>query len=147
MTTHTETALFRLIDNSATSPVILHAPHGGRAIPAEHLHSYVISPAELEAEKDIMTDHFTDELVAAITGASAVISGLSRFAVDVERFPDDTEEMNAVGMGVLYTHGSRSQEIRRVSIDDAKLLMDYFTTYSARFTQLVDATLAVHGQP
>ncbi|WP_241986211.1 N-formylglutamate amidohydrolase [Cryobacterium sp. TMT2-17-1] len=107
MTTHTETALFRLIDNSATSPVILHAPHGGRAIPAEHLHSYVISPAELEAEKDIMTDHFTDELVGAITGASAVINGLSRFAVDVERFPGDTEEMNAVGMGVLYTHGAR----------------------------------------
>jgi N-formylglutamate amidohydrolase len=146
MTTHSETALLRLIDNSATTPVILHAPHGGRAIPAEYLHSYVISPAELEAEKDVMTDHFTDELVGVITGASAVINGLSRFAVDVERFPDDTEEMNAVGMGVLYTHGSRRQEIRRVSAAAEQPLMDYFATYSARFTELVDATLAVHGR-
>lgn len=138
--------LFRLIDNSATTPVILHAPHGGRAIPAEHLGSYVISLAELESEKDVMTDHFTDELVAGISGASALINGLSRFAVDVERFPDDTEEMNAVGMGVLYTHGSKRQEIRRVSADDEAPLMDYFAAYSARFSELVDATLAVHGR-
>ncbi|TFC59572.1 hypothetical protein E3O62_09255 [Cryobacterium sp. TMT2-15-1] len=53
---------------------------------------------------------------------------------------------DAVGMGVLYTHGSRHQEIRRVSADDEKPLLDYFATYSARFTELVDATLAVHGR-
>lgn len=146
MTHPNESPLFRVIDNSATSPVILHAPHGGRAIPADRLSSYVISLAELEAEKDIMTDHFSDELVEAITGASAVINGLSRFAVDVERFPDDTEEMNAVGMGVLYSHGSRRQDIRRVSAEDERPLMDYFATYSARFTELVNATLAVHGR-
>ncbi|WP_241980796.1 N-formylglutamate amidohydrolase [Cryobacterium sandaracinum] len=33
-----------------------------------------------------------------------------------------------------------------MSAADEKLPMDYFTTYSARFTQLVDATLAVHGR-
>ncbi|MEB0001907.1 N-formylglutamate amidohydrolase [Cryobacterium sp. RTC2.1] len=146
MTAHSETALFRLIDNSATSPVILHAPHGGRSIPAEYLHSYVISPAELEAEKDIMTDHFTEVLAESVTGASAMINGLSRFAVDVERFPDDSEELNAVGMGVLYTHGSRRQLIRRVAADEREPLLAYYADYSARFTALVDATLAVHGR-
>ena len=120
MTNDNDTALFRMIDNSAESPVILHAPHGGRAIPAEYLSSFIISSTEIEVEKDVMTDHFTDKLVGALTGASAIINGLSRFAVDVERFPDDTEEMNAVGMGVLYTHGSTRQEIRRVSADDKK---------------------------
>ncbi|TFC69348.1 hypothetical protein E3T34_09160 [Cryobacterium sp. TMT1-62] len=40
----------------------------------------------------------------------------------------------------------RREEIRRVSAADEKLLMDYFTTYSARFTERVDATLAVHGR-
>ena len=146
MTDHNDTALFRVRDNSVASPVILHAPHGGRTIPAAHLNSYVISLTELEAEKDVMTDHFTDALVGAITGASAIINGLSRFAVDVERFPDDTEEMNAVGMGVLYTHGSSRQEIRRVSAEEKKPLMDYFAVYSARFTELVDRTLLAHGR-
>jgi len=92
MTNDNENALFRVTDNSAESPVILHAPHGGRTIPAEHLSAFTISPTELEAEKDVMTDHFTDTLVGALTSASAIINGLSRFAVDVERFPDDTEE-------------------------------------------------------
>lgn len=140
------TTHFHVIDNSADSPVILHAPHGGRAIPPERLGSYLISLPELEAEKDVMTDHHTNTLVAAITGASAVINDLSRFAVDVERFPDESEEMNAVGMGVLYTHGSRGQEIRRVTAADEAPLLEYFAAYSRRFTELVDATLARHGR-
>ncbi|WP_104163538.1 N-formylglutamate amidohydrolase [Cryobacterium sp. N22] len=146
MTTPHMTTHFRVIDNSASSPVILHAPHGGRTIPPEHLDAYLISLSELEAEKDAMTDHHTNTLVAAITGASAVINDLSRFAVDVERFPDESEEMNAVGMGVLYTHGSRGQEIRRVATVDEAGLLDYFAAYSRRFTELVDATLARHGR-
>ena len=146
MTNENENALFRMIDHSVKSPVILHAPHGGRTIPAEHLSSFIISPAELEVEKDVMTDHFTDSLVGGLMGASAIINGLSRFAVDVERFPDDTEEMNAVGMGVLCTHGSNRQEIRRVFADEKKPLMKYFQAYSARFTELVDATLLAHGR-
>ena len=92
MTNDNDTALFQVIDNSVGSPVILYAPHGGRTIPAEYLSSFIISPTELEAEKDVMTDHFTDTLVGALTGASAIINGLSRFAVNVERSPDDTEE-------------------------------------------------------
>jgi N-formylglutamate amidohydrolase len=54
--------------------------------------------------------------------------------------------MNAVGMGVLYTHGSRRQVIRRVAAADRDPLLAYFADYSDRFTALVDATLAVHGR-
>ncbi|MCI4656874.1 N-formylglutamate amidohydrolase [Cryobacterium zhongshanensis] len=139
-------ALLRVLDRSGATPVILHAPHGGRSILTAHRGSYVISPAELEAEKGAMTDHFTDVLVESVTGASAVINGLSRFVVDVERFPDDSEELNAAGMGVLYTHGSRRQLIRRLAADDREPLLAYFVEYSARFTALVDATLAAHGR-
>jgi len=137
---------FRVTDRSANSPVILHAPHGGRLIPSDHLDAYVVSAAELEAEKNIMTDHFTDVLVGGITGASSVINGLSRFAVDVERFPDETEEMNSVGMGVLYTHGSRGQRIRDLAHADRPALMLHFDAYSAAFTDLVNATLRQHGR-
>ncbi|MDH6236343.1 N-formylglutamate amidohydrolase [Cryobacterium sp. CG_9.6] len=137
---------FRLTDNSATSPVILHAPHGGRLIPAEHLAAYLVSPAELEAEKNVMTDHFTDLLAAGIAGASCMINELSRFAVDVERFADDTEEMNAVGMGVLYTRGSQGQPIRDLARTDQPALMAHFTDYSGALADLVTATLERHGQ-
>jgi N-formylglutamate amidohydrolase len=145
-TTHSSDELLRVVDASASTPVILHAPHGGRAIPAEYLADFLVSASGLEAEKDAMTDHYTDTLVAGTTGASAIINGLSRFAVDVERFPDDSEEMNQVGMGVLYTHGSRRQEIRWVSPANTAPLLERFAAYSARFTELVDATLAVHGR-
>jgi len=137
---------FRVTDLSVSSPVILHAPHGGRVIPAEHIGAYVVSAAELEAEKNIMTDHFTDVLVGGITGASSVINELSRFAVDVERFPDESEEMNTVGMGVLYTHGSRGQQIRDLRRADPPALMQHFDAYSAAFTHLVNATLREHGR-
>jgi N-formylglutamate amidohydrolase len=137
---------FRITDLSASSPVILHAPHGGRLIPAEHLGAYTVSADELEAEKNVMTDHYTDALVGRITGASSVINELSRFAVDVERFPDETEEMNAVGMGVLYTHGSRGQQIRDLNRADKPTLMQHFDAYSAAFTDLVNATLSRHGR-
>ena len=146
MTTSRTNAMFRVLDASATTPVILHAPHGSRAIPAEYLADFLVSSRQLEVEMDAMTDHFTDTLVAGIIGVSAVINGLSRFAVDVERFPDESEEMNEVGMGVLYTHGSRRQEIRRVSADHTIPLMAHFTAYSARITELVDATLSAHGR-
>jgi N-formylglutamate amidohydrolase len=137
--------MFTVTDNSANSPVILHAPHGGRTIPSRFLPSFVVDEHELEAEKDAMTDHHTDALVESITGTSSIVNHLSRLALDVERFPDDTEEMNAVGMGVLYTHGSRRQELRRPTSGDRKSLLAIFDDYSARFAELVDATLDRHG--
>lgn len=140
------TDLFRVTDLSASTPVILHAPHAGRIMPAELSASFVIDATEIEAKKDAMTDSFTDILVRSAAGASSMINDLSRLAVDVERFPDDSEEMNAVGMGVLYTHGSRRQEIRKLRPRDETRLLDFYCAYSDQFARLVDSTLDVHGR-
>ena len=45
---------------------------------------------------------------------------------------------------MLYTHGSRGQEVRCLTAGEETPLLDYFAVYSARFTGLLDATLAVH---
>jgi N-formylglutamate amidohydrolase len=133
--------------HSAASAVVILAPHGGRVIPAEHRDAFLISPEALEVEQDLMIDHHTDLLARALverTGASAVINTLSRFVVDVERFPDEREEMNQVGMGVLYTHGSQRQPIRNMERTHQGALLEFFHDYSAAITNLVGEVLDRH---
>jgi N-formylglutamate amidohydrolase len=138
--------LIRLDDRSATSPLIVHVPHASRLIPAGFLASFVVGPDEIARELDALTDAATDRIADGAPSASRVQHGLSRLLVDVERFPGDEEEMNAVGMGVLYTHGSRGQELRRPSEADRAALLGYFSAYSAGFADLVERTLDRHGR-
>lgn len=70
----------------------------------------MLDDAALENELDVMTDSFTDVLAARavtglgfVTGAGIIAAPVSRLAVDVERFPDEREVMNDVGMGAVYT--------------------------------------------
>lgn len=130
------------------SPVVILAPHGGRVIPIEHQDAFVVSKEALEVEQNLMVDHHTDVLARRLvqkTGASAVINTLSRFVVDVERFPDEREEMNQVGMGVLYTHGSQRQPIRNMDRTNQEALLQFFHDYSATVTALVSKVLDHHG--
>jgi len=152
---NTKSALFdeyvRVTDATAHSPVILHAPHGGRVIPKHFRPAFVVSNAELNAELDALTDHFTDRLVASVIEASpfpasAVINSLSRFVVDVERFDDETEEMRAAGMGVLYTNGSQGQRIRHLDDLDTPPLEAFYSAYSDTMRALTDAAIEQHGR-
>jgi N-formylglutamate amidohydrolase len=147
--TLTLTDRFTVFDNSATSPVVLHAPHGSRFIPDDLLSTYLVDATELDRERNLMTDHFTGELVEAAvraSGASAIVNRLSRFVVDVERFPDEREEMLAVGMGAFYTHGSQGQRIRPDSVMTDPELREFFDAYSLAFTELVQRTVDAHGR-
>ncbi|NBX24007.1 MAG: N-formylglutamate amidohydrolase [Microbacteriaceae bacterium] len=140
---------FTVFDNSATSPVVLHAPHGSRFIPDDLLSSYLVDATELGRERDLMTDHVTDELVESAvrsSGASAIVNRLSRFVVDVERFPDEREEMLAVGIGAFYTHGSQGQRIRPDSVMADPALREFFDAYSLAVTELVQRTMDAHGR-
>jgi N-formylglutamate amidohydrolase len=137
--------LFTLTDHSLSSPVILHAPHGSRFIPDELKATFSLNALALEAEKDLMTDHFTNDLVLNTSGASSLVNGLSRFVVDVERFPDEREEMLVVGMGAFYTHGSHKQLLRESKHTTNPALRDFFDAYSDAFTELVQRTVDCHG--
>ncbi len=137
---------FDLVVGDATSPVLLHVPHAGTGVPGwvrEHL---LLDDAGLAAEIAALTDHRTDEIAAA-TGATRIVNRLSRFVVDPERFPDEREEMAAVGMAAVYTHGTRRQRIRR---DDPAhrdaLLAAHYRPWAAAVEDLVADRIAATGR-
>lgn len=139
------------------SNVLIHAPHGGRVIPDLAYGSLMISPEELKSELLAMTDSYTAMMARDIslvaqysnTGAKAaglMLNRLSRLVVDPERFPDEREEMNAVGMGAVYTHGSKRQQIRADSpVITERLVERYFKPYALAMEEAVSELLDTKG--
>ncbi|WP_369814996.1 N-formylglutamate amidohydrolase [Aeromicrobium sp. Leaf245] len=70
------------------------------------------------------------------------VNRLSRLVVDPERFPDDREEMEAVGMGAVYTRTSDGETLR---YETRGLLETYFDPYAHAFARLVDDRLHTVG--
>ncbi|MET0590011.1 MAG: N-formylglutamate amidohydrolase [Naasia sp.] len=133
-------------DAAERSPVILHAPHGGNTIPESCLPPFTISRAELAKEHRLLTDHGTDGMARLTGGTSRIAPRLSRLVVDVERFEGDAEEMNEVGMGVLYARGTHGRPIRTLDAEEREPLLAWFRSYGERFADLVDQTLEHHGR-
>ena len=146
-----------IVAGDERSPVLLHVPHAGTRVPAWARSHLLLDDAELAAEIARLTDHRTDALALAAAERAAVrpwviVNPVSRFVVDVERFPDEREEMAAVGMGAVYTHGTRGQRLRGDEPAHAEaLLAAYFRPWGAAVARLVDAgrtvLLDVHSYP
>lgn len=141
-----------LLPGSPQSPVVLHVPHAGTEIPGWARARLLPDDAELAAELAALTDHDTDRIAVQAADLAAVrpwvlVNRVSRFVVDPERFPDEREEMAAVGMAAVYTHGTRGQRIRH---DDPAhrdaLVAAFHTTWADTVTGLVDARLAATGR-
>lgn len=133
------------------SPVVLHVPHASRAVPADVRAALLLDDAALAAELDRMTDTATDVLADRAAADAAVrpwrwVNPWSRLVVDPERFPDDREEMRAVGMGAVYT---RTSGLRPLREDDprheADLLDRFFEPYARGLADLVDERLLARG--
>lgn len=108
---------FELIAGAAASPVILHVPHSARTVPAEVRRDIVLDDAALGRELDHITDAHTAEIAKAAAASAPLppwqfVNRLSRLVVDPERFPDEREEMRAVGMGAVYTHTTHRERLR-----------------------------------
>ncbi|MFD3973108.1 N-formylglutamate amidohydrolase [Streptomyces cyaneofuscatus] len=142
---------FHLLPGSPESPVLLHIPHGSRTIPEEVRDGILLDDGALERELDHITDAHTAELACLAAEFSPVrpwchVNALSRLVVDPERFPDDREEMRAVGMGAVYTHTTHRERLRAPDLDQHPLLERYFHPYARAVTEAVDTRIAATGR-
>ncbi|MET7571460.1 N-formylglutamate amidohydrolase [Streptomyces sp. NPDC005492] len=142
---------FELLPGAADSPVILHVPHAAREIPADVRADILLDGPALERELDHITDSHTARIAAEAARACALspwrfVNRLSRLVVDPERFPDEREEMLAVGMGAVYTRTTHRAELRAADHDPEPLLDRYFRPYARAMTQAVADRLAATGR-
>jgi N-formylglutamate amidohydrolase len=142
---------FRLLPGADDSPVLLHVPHSARAIPGPVRRGIELDDHELDRELDHLTDAHTAELAAGAAETATVtpwrfVNGLSRLVTDPERFPDEREEMLAVGMGAVYTRTSHRQRLRSPDTDPRPLIERYFRPYARAMTAAVAGRLAATGR-
>jgi N-formylglutamate amidohydrolase len=143
---------YEVLRGAETSPVLLHVPHCGVEIPDWTRPHLLLDDAELTAELHALTDYETDVIATLAATRSTVrpwivLNRVSRFVVDPERFPDEREEMAAVGMAAVYTHGTRGQRIRADDAEHRDALLDaYYAPWAEAVADLVDARLAATGQ-
>ncbi|MGW1001922.1 N-formylglutamate amidohydrolase [Streptomyces sp. NPDC002520] len=144
-------ASFELLPGAAESPVLLHVPHSARAIPEEVRGGILLDDTDLARELDHITDAHTAEIAeraAGLTGFTPwrFVNRLSRLVVDPERFPDEREEMLAVGMGAVYTRTTHRGELRASGTDPEPLVERYFRPYARAMTEAVAGRLAATGR-
>lgn len=119
---------------------ILHVPHSSEYIPKEFLNDYLIPYEDIVKEASLMKDHFSYELVEG--NFNILKFPYSRIFCDVERFPDEREIMNQIGMGVLYTHSHELKLIRKVK--DPSNIMELYYDHHIKLNNLTKSILNKH---
>ncbi|WP_030897560.1 MULTISPECIES: N-formylglutamate amidohydrolase [unclassified Streptomyces] len=142
---------FDVLPGAGRSPVILHVPHAAREIPPAVRADIVLDDEELARELDHITDAHTAkiaEVAASLAGVTPwrFVNRLSRLVVDPERFPDEREEMRAVGMGAVYTHTTHGDVLRPGHVEAGPLVERYFLPYARAMTRTVEERLAATGR-
>lgn len=92
--------------------MLLHVPHAGLE---SFLDSSDIETGAIVREMTTMADLNTDWIArfasSSMDGNPYLLqSNMTRMECDVERYPDDKEEMNKVGMGVIYRLGMQGAD-------------------------------------
>lgn len=127
-------------------------PHSSGRIPESVRDRILLEDDALAAELRAMTDAHTDLLAMRISEQVSrsrpwsFVNHLSRLVVDPERFPDDREVMNRVGMGAVYTRTSTGTRLRTEDrAHRSDLIATLFNPYSKALADLVDDRLATTG--
>ncbi|WP_158276282.1 N-formylglutamate amidohydrolase [Bifidobacterium callitrichidarum] len=78
------------------APLLISVPHAGLVFPGrDDLRESVHRIADLYVDR-------VGQLISDSCNATLIRSNMSRLWCDIERYPDEREEMNKVGMGVIY---------------------------------------------
>lgn len=119
--------------------ILLHIPHSSTHIP--FLDGYIINQQELKSEIDLLTDWYTDDLFDC--GFKKLVAPCSRIFCDVERFPNDSDEvMSKFGMGMCYTHLDNGKLMRNVNtILKDRIKSNYYDQHHKIMTDLVQSSL------
>ena len=139
---------FEIVAAGVNSPVIIHVPHSGLIMPDKVQRSLLPNSTEIAEEISLMADLHTDLLAHKARqhcpAPPAIFQNtLSRLVIDPERFDDESEEMNQVGMGVVYTKTSDGKPLRESDRATEKFLKDtFYYPYHEAFEKLVDETLS-----
>jgi N-formylglutamate deformylase len=137
-----------MITGDAGSAVVLHVPHASTHIPPAVRKHIRLSDEQLATEVAHVTDAHTDVIAELACRTAGVrphifVNRASRLVVDPERFPDEREELAAVGMGAVYTRTTHGDPLR--DGDHPDLLAAYFHPYADAMTALVDERLEANG--
>ena len=113
------------------SQVVIHVPHASRVIPESLLPGFMIDRDGVHAEAKIMADIHTEDLAKLVAEKTAQKPWIfentySRLVIDPERFPDDSEMMNQVGMGVVYSMTSDQKLLRQLAESEQAVLIDRY---------------------
>ena len=109
--------------------MILHIPHAGTNTLGRDIEKFDI---------DELTDWHTDKLFCH-PNSDSLIQDVSRFVCDVERFPDDQEEMFKLGQGICYTKGTRNNDI--VVIDKEYIIENIYNKWHIELNKTVEKQL------
>ena len=133
--------------------LVVHTPHAGLSIPTSVREQFTLGNAELAMEACGSADLWTDALAqSAWPEATHIAVAVSRLVVDVERYPDDTqEEMARVGRGAVYTRAYDGAALRRpLSIGERDaLIASYHTPHWAKLREAASGKVLVdlHSYP
>ncbi len=120
--------------------IILHIPHSSIYIPFKD--GYMIDNEAIVSELLKLTDWYTDELFQA-DNAIVVKAQFSRIFCDVERFPEDKDEiMSKVGMGMIYEKRDDGSILRNITTNLRQLILnEYYLPHHQTLIEKVDHQL------
>ena len=120
---------------------IFHIPHSRTVIPD---YTGFIS-SKIDHEIKLLTDFATEDIFQ-VPSVESIIFPYSRVFCDVERLPDEQEEMFSKGRGFFYTN-TDSGELLRTDVRGIKQKVHdlYYQPHHEKLTSLVEKKLSKHG--
>jgi N-formylglutamate deformylase len=130
------------------SPVIIHAPHTSLHVPTSVRTELLLDDEGLYSELAAMTDFGVAEVLDRLSSEKRpeiVVATMSRLVFDPERFPVG-DEMEAVGMGFVYTRRADGTPLRSELVPERlEWYRSQHRAYTESLERVVDGTLERFG--